>query len=83
MADSVMVSKREGLCNNCRGPIAIGEEIRWNRNDGAKHLICEGKVATEAETKAYLKDVTEAIKAWDGKGSFRPIAFGDWLHAQK
>lgn len=83
MADSVMISKRDGLCNNCRGAISVGEEIRWNRNDGAKHLICEGVVASAEDIAAYTKALNKEVKAWDGKGSFRPTAFGDWLHGQK
>lgn len=80
MADSVMTSKRAGVCNVCRGLISVGEEIRWNRNDGARHLVpCTPIVASDEDRALYLKQLTVDFKAWDGVGSYRPMAFGDWL----
>ena len=84
---NVMQSKREGTCNECRGPIKVGEFIEWSRSAGAKHFApanphCQPNVASDEEKKLYAKHVAEEIKAWDGQGSFRPTSFGDWVHAR-
>ncbi len=82
---SIMESKREGTCNTCRGTISVGQLIEWDRSKGASHYkteACEAKVASAEEKAAYTKVLVAEIKAWDGVGSFRPMGFGDWVHAQ-
>lgn len=79
---TVMESKRDGICNTCRGPIAKGELITWNRADGANHFQkdgCSPQVATDEQKAAYQKTVVKAIKEWDGSGSFRPVSYGEFV----
>lgn len=79
---TIMESKRHGTCNTCRGEIVPGDLITWSRTEGANHYRnpdCVPVVATEEQKKAYLVDLTKAVKAWDGKGSFFPKNFGSWL----
>lgn len=84
---TIMESRRAGTCNVCRGPIAEGDLIEWNRTDGARHYgkafpKCQPQVATEEERKLYLKALGESLAAWDGVGSFTPMTFGDWVHSR-
>lgn len=84
---TIMESKRPGTCNNCRGEIKTGELINWDRKSGATHYdpkgeICQEKVATEAERAEYQKVLLAELKAWDGKGSFQPKSFGDWVFSK-
>lgn len=82
---ALMRSKKAGTCNICRGDISVGDLINWDRNNGATHEpgTCEPQVAKPAERKAYLAHVTAAIEAWDGVGSFRPTAYGEFLDLTK
>ncbi len=82
---AIMESKREGVCNDCRGPIVKGELITWSQSEGARHYrseTCTPQIATEAEKAGYLKAVTAQVKAWDGKGTFRSVDFATWVGTQ-
>lgn len=78
---AIMESKRTGTCNTCRGQIEVGQLIEWDRTNGAKHYKggCEAKVASEEERKEYQKVLLAALTEWDGIGSFRPPAFGEFI----
>lgn len=84
---AIMESKKAGTCNICKGAIEIGTLINWDRNNGASHhpqsgVKCEPVAASAEDRALYLKTITAAFKDWDGIGSFRPMAYGDFLDAQ-
>lgn len=82
MAPRIMESKKDGVCNDCRGAIVAGELITWSASEGARHYKnadCVPQVATDEQKAAFLKALTAQVKAWDGKGTFRTLDFATWI----
>jgi hypothetical protein len=40
-----MAAKRDGTCNICTNPIAIGEDIYFKSGSGANHVACTDEAA--------------------------------------
>lgn len=52
-----MIAKYDGTCRSCGGAIEAGEEIKWSRGAGARHINCGASSArygiTQEGTRAY------------------------------
>lgn len=40
MAAKKMTAKFRGTCNKCGDHIEVGEQILWNKSEGARHADC-------------------------------------------
>lgn len=81
-----MISKYNGTCRTCNGPIAKGSVIDWTRADGAKHADPKACVAAVEFTVAQAVDPVVRTVARVEAGSvtgFLQMAKGRGLKAPK
>jgi hypothetical protein len=72
-----IISKYQSTCRKCRGPIAIGQSINWERGvSGAEHAYAEdckaAQVAAVATTTLDLSPVVDFLKATIARGLKSP-----------
>jgi hypothetical protein len=47
-----IISRYQSTCRECKGHIAVGEKIEWEKGMGAKHIVCKDQ-AEKLESPSY------------------------------